>query len=46
MPGTNFKDAIPLDSSLQLQVAFQQYAVYKHPEQPRTCPNPGAAKLP
>lgn len=46
MPGTNFKDAIPLDSSLQLQVAFQQYAVYKHPEQPRVCPNPGAAKAP
>jgi hypothetical protein len=45
-PGTSFKDAIALDSSLQVQVAFQQYAVYKHPEQPRTCPNPGAAKAP
>jgi hypothetical protein len=46
VPGTNFKDAIPLDSSLQLQVAFQQYAVYKHPEQPRVCPNPGAVGTP
>jgi len=43
VPGTNFEHAIPLDSSLQLQVAFQQYAVYKHPEEPRVCPNAGAA---
>jgi hypothetical protein len=46
VPGTSFKEAIPLDSSLQLQVAFQQYAVYKHPEQPRVCPNPGAGAAP
>jgi len=46
VPGTAFKQAIPLDSSLQLQVAFQQYAVYKHPDQPRTCPNPTLAASP
>lgn len=33
--------AIPLDSSLQLQVAFAQYAVYKNPQLPRTCPDAG-----
>jgi hypothetical protein len=36
--------AIPLDSSLQLQVAFAQYAVYKNPQLPRTCPDAGATK--
>lgn len=35
--------AIPLDSSLQLQVAFAQYAVYKNPQVPRTCPDAGSA---
>ncbi|MBW8832573.1 MAG: hypothetical protein JF606_24875 [Burkholderiales bacterium] len=34
--------AIPLDSSLQLQVAFAQYAVYKNPQLPRTCPDAGS----
>lgn len=33
--------AIPLDSSLQVQVAFAQYAVYKNPQAPRTCPDAG-----
>lgn len=31
--------AIPLDSSLQVQVAFAQYAVFKNPQQPRACPD-------
>jgi hypothetical protein len=31
--------AMPLDSSLQLQVAFAQYGVYKNPLVPRTCPD-------
>ena len=34
--------AIPLDSSLQVQVAFQQYAVYKNPRVARTCPDAGS----
>jgi hypothetical protein len=38
--------AIPLDSSLQLQVAFAQYAVYKNPQLPRTCPDAGATQAP
>jgi hypothetical protein len=33
--------AIPLDSSLQIQVAFAQYAVFKNPQVPRTCPDAG-----
>jgi hypothetical protein len=33
--------AIPLDSSLQVQVAFGQYAIYKNPQAPRTCPDAG-----
>lgn len=32
--------AIPLDPSLQLQVAFAQYAVFKDPQAQRTCPDP------
>jgi hypothetical protein len=35
--------AIPLDSSLQVQVAFAQFAVFKNPQQPRTCPDAGQA---
>jgi len=35
--------AIPLDSSLQVQVAFAQYAVFKNPSAPRTCPDAGSA---
>jgi hypothetical protein len=38
--------AMPLDSSLQLQVAFAQYAVYKNPQQPRTCPDAGSPAAP
>jgi hypothetical protein len=38
--------AIPLDSSLQVQVAFAQYAMFKNPQQPRTCPNAGASPSP
>ncbi len=34
--------AIPLDSSLQLQVAFAQYAVFKNPQVKPTCPDAGA----
>jgi hypothetical protein len=30
--------AIPLDTSLQLQVAFAQYAYFRHPEIKSTCP--------
>ena len=33
--------AIPLDSSLQVQVAFAQYAMYKNPQATRTCPDAG-----
>lgn len=32
--------SIPLDSSLQVQVAFAQYAMFKNPQAPRTCPGP------
>jgi len=35
--------AIPLDSSLQLQVAFAQHAVHKNPQVKPTCPDAGAA---
>lgn len=38
--------AIPLDSSLQVQVAFAQYAVYKNPQAPRTCPDAGTPSPP
>ena len=38
--------AIPLDSSLQVQVAFAQYAVFKNPQAPRICPDAGAAERP
>ncbi len=42
-PGNGYTGAIPLDSSLQLAVAFTQYAVYKNPTAlPRTCPDAGA----
>jgi len=34
--------SIPLDSSLQVQVAFAQYAMFKNPQAPRTCPGPDA----
>jgi len=34
--------AIPLDSSLQVQVAYAQFAVFKNPQVPRTCPDAGA----
>jgi hypothetical protein len=37
--------AIPLDSSLQVQVAFAQFAVFKNPQAPRTCPNAGSPRL-
>jgi hypothetical protein len=36
--------AIPLDSSLQVQVAFAQYAVFKNRNVPRACPDAGATK--
>ena len=38
--------AIPLDSSLQVQVAFAQYAVFKNPQAPRTCPDAGTPAAP
>jgi hypothetical protein len=38
--------AIPLDSSLQLQVAFAQYAVFKNPQVQRTCPGADAPRTP
>ena len=34
--------AIPLDSSLQVQVAFAQDAVFKNPQVHRNCPDAGA----
>jgi hypothetical protein len=34
-------ETIPLDSSLQVQVAFAQFAVFKNPSAPRTCPDAG-----
>ncbi|TWB23378.1 hypothetical protein FBZ89_102131 [Nitrospirillum amazonense] len=41
-PSGAFKTAIPLDSSLQLAVAFQQYAVATtRPTNPPTCPPAG-----
>lgn len=42
-PGGRFKDAIPLDSSLQLAVAFAEYGVFKNPQEKRTCPDPLAS---
>ena len=42
-PGNGYTSAIPLDSSLQLAVAFAQYSIYKNPTAlPRTCPDAGA----
>ncbi|HLG14433.1 MAG TPA: hypothetical protein VJH03_08025 [Blastocatellia bacterium] len=39
-PGKQFTSAIPLDSSLQLAVAFAQYAIYKNPHAvPTGCPD-------
>jgi hypothetical protein len=38
--------AIPLDSSLQLQVAFAQYSVFRNPQLPRTCPDAGSQTTP
>lgn len=39
-PSGEFDDAIPLDSSLQLAVAFTQYSNFVNPEAPpSTCPN-------
>jgi len=43
-PGGAFDAAIPLDSSLQVAVAFQQYAVFKNPGTPTGCPDPGQPK--
>ncbi len=45
-PGGQYDKAIPLDSSLQLQVAFAQYAIYKNPTEPTACPNPGRKPVP
>jgi hypothetical protein len=42
-PGGQFKDAIPLDSSLQVAVAYAQYGVFKNPNEKRTCPDPLAS---
>ena len=36
-PGGGFPSAIPLDSSLQLQVAFTWYAQFKNPASPTKC---------
>ncbi|KAA3664432.1 MAG: hypothetical protein DWQ04_05750 [Chloroflexi bacterium] len=42
-PNGSFDEAIPLDSSLQLAVAFTQYANFVNPEAPApTCPNAGS----
>jgi hypothetical protein len=42
-PSGQFDDAIPLDSSLQVAVAFAQYGVFENPKSPqnsKVCPNP------
>jgi hypothetical protein len=39
-PDPKYKDAIPLDTSLQLAVAFAQYANFKT-NAPQACPAPG-----
>lgn len=42
-PSGQFDNAIPLDSSLQVAVAFAQYGVFKNfnsPQNPKVCPNP------
>lgn len=42
-PGGGFPKAIPLDSSLQLAVAFAEYATHKNPTAlPSTCPDAGS----
>lgn len=44
-PGNQFTSAIPLDSSLQLAVAFAQYSIYKNPHaQPLACPDAGSTR--
>lgn len=46
-PGGQFNAAIPLDSSLQLLTAFQEYAIYKNAGAPgaqSTCPNPSRSQ--
>jgi hypothetical protein len=42
-PGGQFDDAIPLDSSLQVAVAFAQYGAFRNPKNPqngKACPTP------
>ena len=42
-PSGQFDEAIPLDSSLQVAVAFAQYGVFKNPKSPqnsKVCPDP------
>lgn len=42
-PDGKYNQAIPLDSSLQLAVAFAQYATFMNPDAlPATCPNAGS----
>lgn len=42
-PDGKYDQAIPLDSSLQLAVAFAQYATFMNPHAlPATCPNAGS----
>jgi hypothetical protein len=42
-PSSAFDEAIPLDSSLQLAVAFTQYANFANPDAPSpVCPNAGS----
>ena len=44
-PGNQFTSAIPLDSSLQLAVAFAQWSTYKSPHAlPLPCPDASARK--
>jgi hypothetical protein len=39
-PGGRFPNAMGLDTSLQMQVAFSQYALYKTNGQPNQCEDP------
>ena len=39
-PGGQFDTALPLDTSLQLQVAYQQYGQWKTAGEPEACTDP------
>ncbi|WBU52840.1 hypothetical protein [Paracoccus sp. SCSIO 75233] len=39
-PGGDYPTAVPLDTSLQMAVAFTQYAIFKNNGEPTACTNP------